>query len=130
MEIRSKPMSKVKKDPEREERITMEAIVDAYGAEEQAMGWYYYLDDRIQFPFTAKCIEKRSISPLKVGKQVTVLRMAPEEECEQEMFVTIEWEDEELSVPLMQLEAIAAEADSEEAVSDWHYWVKQGYEFG
>jgi hypothetical protein len=82
MEIRSKTMSKVKQDPEREERITMEAIVDAYGAEEQAMGWYYYLDDKIQFPFTAKCIEKRSISPLKVGKQVTVVRMAPTEECE------------------------------------------------
>jgi hypothetical protein len=49
MEIRSKTMSKVKQDPEREERITMEAIVDAYGAEEQAMGWYYYLDDKIQF---------------------------------------------------------------------------------
>jgi Calcium binding len=123
-------MSKVKEDPEREERITMEAIVDAYGAEEQAMGWYYYLAEKIQFPFTAKCIEKRSISPLKIGKQVTVLGMAPEEECEQEMFATIEWEDEELSVPLMQLESIAADADSEEAVSDWHYWVKQGYEFG
>jgi Calcium binding len=123
-------MSKVKEDPEREERITMEAIVDAYGAEEQAMGWYYYLAEKIQFPFAAKCIEKRSISPLKIGKQVTVLRMAPEEECEQEMFVTIEWEDEELSVPLMQLEATVTDTDSEEAVSDWHYWVKQGYEFG
>ena len=30
-------------DEEREERITMEIIVDAYDAEEQAMGWYYYL---------------------------------------------------------------------------------------
>jgi hypothetical protein len=123
-------MNKVKEDPEREERIVMDVIVDAYGPEEQAIGWYYYLDDKIQFPFTAKCIEKRSISPLKVGKEVTVVSMASADECEQEMFVTIEWEDEELSVPLMQLEAIAAEADSEEAVSDWHYWVKQGYEFG
>jgi hypothetical protein len=37
-------MAKAKaKDEEREERITMEAVVDAYGPEEQAMGWYYYL---------------------------------------------------------------------------------------
>jgi hypothetical protein len=28
----------------------MEIIVDAYGGEEQALGWYYYLDDRFSFP--------------------------------------------------------------------------------
>jgi hypothetical protein len=36
-------------DEEREERISMEIIVDAYDAEEQAMGWYYYLEETIQF---------------------------------------------------------------------------------
>jgi len=36
----SKPMKKPKKDPIREERIHNEAIVDAYGPEEQALGWY------------------------------------------------------------------------------------------
>lgn len=30
-----------RRDEQREERIGMEIIVDAYGAEEQAMGWYY-----------------------------------------------------------------------------------------
>jgi len=34
-------MKKPKKDPIREDRIHNEAIVDAYGAEERAMGWYY-----------------------------------------------------------------------------------------
>jgi hypothetical protein len=33
-------MKKPKKNKEREERITMEIIVDANGPEEQAMGWY------------------------------------------------------------------------------------------
>ena len=37
-------MSKVRKDEVRENRIIMEIVVDAYGSEEQAMGWYYYLD--------------------------------------------------------------------------------------
>lgn len=31
------------KDDEREGRIAMEIIMDAYGAEEQAMSWYYYI---------------------------------------------------------------------------------------
>ena len=34
------------RDEEREERIYNEAIVDAYGPEEQALGWYYYLEEQ------------------------------------------------------------------------------------
>ena len=34
-------MSKPRKDRIREERIRNEAVVGAYGPEEQAMGWYY-----------------------------------------------------------------------------------------
>jgi hypothetical protein len=49
----SKVMKKSKKDPVREERIHNEAIADAHGPEEQVMGWYYYLDDKIRFPFQA-----------------------------------------------------------------------------
>ena len=66
-------------DEEREQRITMEIIVDAYGPEEQAMGWYYYLKDTIEFPFSAVCCERRSISPLKTGDKVVVVGMADED---------------------------------------------------
>ncbi len=38
-------MPRRKRSKAREERITMEIIVDAYGSEEQAMGWYCYLDE-------------------------------------------------------------------------------------
>jgi len=39
-------MVKVKQtlDPEREKRIDMEIVVDAYNQQERAMGWYYYLE--------------------------------------------------------------------------------------
>jgi len=49
-------MARAKRDPEREERITMEIVVDCYNEAEQAMGWYYYLQDKLQVPFTAECI--------------------------------------------------------------------------
>ncbi len=39
-------MSQRQSDEEREERIIMEIVVDTYGPEEQAMGWYSYLDER------------------------------------------------------------------------------------
>jgi hypothetical protein len=36
-------MAKIERDAEVEECIQMEVVVDAYGPEEQAMGWYHYL---------------------------------------------------------------------------------------
>ena len=46
-------MSPIEQDEVREQRITMEIVVDAYTAEEQALGWYYYLERTLQFPFMA-----------------------------------------------------------------------------
>lgn len=108
----------------------MEIVVDAYGPEEQAMGWYYYLDDTLQFPFSARCTAKRPISPLQVNDEVELLGMAPLEECEREMFVMIRWEKDRLGVPLAQLAVIDTEdEETQEAVEDWLYWVARGYQF-
>jgi hypothetical protein len=49
-------MTKARRNHHRENRIREEIIVDAYGPEEQAVGWYYYLEDKIHFPFHAQCI--------------------------------------------------------------------------
>jgi len=76
--------------PEREQRIISEIVVDAYGPEERAMGWFYYLEEHLQFPFRTKCIRARPISPLHKGEEVTVVGMAPEEDCESDMLVIIE----------------------------------------
>ena len=123
--------TKLTKSKDREERIVMEIIVDAYGPEEQAMGWYYYLEEKLQFPFTAVCSAKRAISPLQVKDEVDIFRMAPEEECEKEMFVMIRWEKDGLAVPLSQLIAInSTDEQTKQAVEDWQYWVQMGYQFG
>ena len=84
-------MTRQAKDETREERIHMEIIVDAYGPEEQVMGWYNYLDDTLQFPFSARCVVRRTILPLEPGQEVEVVGMAPAEECEHDMFVLIQW---------------------------------------
>jgi hypothetical protein len=132
-------MAKAKKNAERERRIEMEIIVDAYGPEEQAMGWYYYLEEKLHFPFTATCIAERAISPLHKGDEVEILSMAAEvadapklwrrsEECQHEMFVMMRWERRGLAIPLSQLKPIAeADKDTREAIEDWHYWVDQRY---
>jgi len=114
---------------EREDRIANEIVVDAHDSEEQAMGWFNYLEDQMHFPFTAKCIAARPISPLHVGDDVEVTGMAPENECEHEMFVMMPWEKKGLAVPLAQLKVTDADEQTIQAIEDWHYWVKQGYEF-
>ena len=53
------------KDDTREQRIAMEAVVDAHDFGERAMGWYYYLDDKMKFPFKARCRFARPISVLE-----------------------------------------------------------------
>jgi hypothetical protein len=116
------------KDNAREERIVMEAIVDAYGCEERAMGWYYYLDNKLKFPFKARCRSVRPISMLKAGEQVEVVGMAPEDECESEMFVWIVRDAGRIAVPLAQLRPLSKDRDTQEAVGDWLYWVDRGYE--
>ncbi len=121
-------MKRLPRDEEREQRISMEIVVDAYSPEEQAMGWYYSLEDLLRFPFVARCVAERSISPLRVGDEVEVVGMAPEEECEHEMFVSTRWEGRTLAVPLAQLEGVEVDEQTCQAIEDWQYWVAQGYE--
>jgi len=118
-----------RKDRIREERIQNQAIVDAYVPAEQALGWYYYLENRIRFPFTARCIASRVVSPLRKGETVEVLRMAPEDACARDMLVLIRWHGRNVAVPLSQLVAIDADESTIEAIGDWHYWLAQGYCF-
>jgi hypothetical protein len=122
-------VAKPKRDSVREERIHNDAVVDAYGPEEQAMGWYYYLENRIRFPFRAKCIVAKVVSPLLKGETVEVRCMAPEEICSGDMLVLIRWHGRNVTVPLSQLTPVDADESTAEAIGDWHYWVARGYCF-
>jgi len=122
-------MKRPKRDPVREDRIHKEAIADANGREEQAMGWYYYLDDKIRFPFQAKCIVAQVVSPLLQGETVEVQGLAPADACSSDMLVLIRWHDRTMAVPLSQLAGVNVDESTAEAIGDWHYWVAQGYCF-
>ena len=122
-------MAKPRKNSTREQRIEDEIVVDAYGPEERAMGWYYYLKDKIHFPFRARCAASKVVSPLKKGETVEVLKLAPEEACTGDMLVLIRWGDRKVAVPLSQLTAIEENESTDQAIADWQYWVAQGYLF-
>jgi len=121
-------MARTKKDDAREHRIEMEVVVDAHDEEECAMGWYYYLEDKLVFPFQARCIAERRGSPLRRGEVVEVTGVAPEEDSEHDMLVDVQWQGRNLAVPLSQLEGVDVDDATQEAIEDWHYWVAMGYE--
>ena len=69
------------------------------------------------------------MSALEVGENAQVVEMSSVEASESEMFVTIEWRNRELGVPLAQLEPVDADSNTAQAIADWHYWVGRGYRF-
>jgi hypothetical protein len=81
------------------------------------------------FPFKARCTAPRTLSPLKKGKEVEVLAMAHPDDCMREMFVLVRFDGRKLGVPLSQLEPVAPEGGTREAMQDWRYWIAMGYEF-
>lgn len=122
-------MVRPKSNRARERRIEQEIVVDAYTSDERAMSWFYYLEEKLGFPFKAKCIAARGISPLKKGEEVEVLGMAPEDDCMKEMFVRVRFAGRKLGVPLAQIEPIKPDKATREAMEDWGYWMAMGYEF-
>ena len=53
---------KTERDKYRDDRIVMRAVVDAYGSEERAIGWYYYLENELSFPFRAGVFQQGDIA--------------------------------------------------------------------
>lgn len=121
-----------REQPEREDRIIFEIVVDAYSESERALSWYYYLDEKIKFPFKANCTSVRATSPLEVGSEVEVLVMATEDDCMIEVYVFVQHgtkKKSKLAVPLAQLQCLSTNEETRQAVEDWHYWVARGYEY-
>jgi hypothetical protein len=44
------------------------------------------------------------------------------------MFVVTRWSGRDLAVPLAQLDAPDADAETQQAIEDWRYWVDRGNE--
>jgi hypothetical protein len=122
-------MSNTEYDTSREERIAAEILVDAYNEEEQLMGWYRYLENKLHFPFKAIWLTRGST--LK-DEEVEVLEMSPENDCQEEILVEVLYREGKLedviSVPLSHLEVVKVDDATQEAIADWLYWVDRGYQ--
>ncbi|HEY9616833.1 MAG TPA: calcium-binding protein [Microcoleaceae cyanobacterium] len=122
------------RDDDREQRITMQVFVDVYEEAEAGLSWYYYLQHRLQFPFKAHWTKNRHQGPTPSGEVVEVVGLPHEDECEREVLVNICYREgdleDEFAVPLTHIVPIDADADTQEAIADWHYWVDMGHGSG
>ena len=122
-------MTTIARDEERQNRIEDEILADAYGAEEQAMGWYYYLAEGMNYPFQAKCVQETRQSPLKLGEITTVIDMLANNNSF-EMLAEIKFLGRTMGVPLYQLEPIDVDAGTQQVIEDWQYWIGRGNVLG
>ena len=116
-----------REESSREDRIANDIIVDAYSESERALSWYYYLQQRLRFPFTAKIHYVGADSPLRQGSIVQVIGLAKEDLCMSQIFVKVIIGHRSTPVPLWQLTAMADDEDTLQAASDWQYWMERGY---
>jgi len=124
------PRSFAGAEPEREARIHDEIIVDAYGDEEVTSSWYYYLEETLQFPFTAM-VQTHRYRPRTGGiatssSQVELLGMAPLSRCGYHQMWVMGVLGLQRETPvhffLGDLVMIEPDEDREAALSDWLYW--------
>lgn len=69
-------MSKLLKNRIRVGRARHAAIVNAYEPKKRLSAGYYYLENKIKFPFSARCVASKVVSPLHKGETVDVRRLA------------------------------------------------------
>jgi hypothetical protein len=122
-------MERIAENPEIEERIAYEIVVDAYDEYERATGWRCYLGDNLQFPFKAECTAERQISPLEKGEKVEVVGLIDDGDDLSEIFVEIKWKGRKMGIPLAQISPIETDEETAQAVEAWHYWKARGYSF-
>jgi hypothetical protein len=113
----------------RETRFAEEILREAEDKTERAMAWYYYLDDKINFRFSAVWNKINRKTSTVEKKNVEVLCMSDADICLNNMYVVISYMDDQYDVKLSEIEAIDADEQTKEALADWGYWLARGYVF-
>lgn len=118
-------------EPEREARIHDEITVDAYGDEEVTSSWYYYLEDKLNFPFLAM-VQTHKMQHARAGmsycaSKVRVLGLAPLQRCSARHIwamgiLSTAGSETPVHILLTDLTSVDADEMREEALTDWMYW--------
>lgn len=111
-------------DEEMRHRIDYEIIVDAYDDNEQSMGWYYFFEETLEFPFTA-LVHLRKRDGTAEAKRVKITGLASKEEGFMSEDFNLDTEQGEYTRPVAYstLSEFKASEETLEAFQIWDfYW--------
>lgn len=111
-------------EEEMQYKIDYEIIVDAYDEYEQSMGWFYFFEECLEFPFTALAQLKKRDGTLE-SKRVKLTGMASKEEDFMNNDFNLEMEQGQYLRPVAYsaLSDIRASEETREAFQIWDfYW--------
>ncbi|MBL7817499.1 MAG: hypothetical protein JNL70_21010 [Saprospiraceae bacterium] len=108
---------------EREHRIHYEIIVDAYDEYEEAMGWYYYFADNLEFPMEAKA-QLRLRGGKTEEKTVKIVEVDPksEDSLTLRLGITEGKSDRVQYISPEDIVSINTTEENLEILNDWLYW--------
>jgi hypothetical protein len=104
-------------------KIDYEIIVDCYDEYEVSMGWYYYMEESLKFPFTATAEQKMADGKIKLT-EIKVTGLASDEEG----FMGKDFAFEMLkgehfsNIWYSKLSQINGDDETLEALAVWDYW--------
>ena len=90
------------------------------------MGWYTYMQDELQFPFTATTMIKKRNGQYK-KQDIDVLDLAETDDTYfgNDMMLEVAYTEDIFIVPMTELTNIQADESTIQALEDWKYWKKK-----
>ncbi len=107
-------------------KIDDEIIVDCYDETEVSMGWYYFMEETLKFPFKATVsLQKRDGST--ESKEVKITGLASDEAgfTNKDFNLEIENGEYRYTVAYSQLSHLKASAETRDALRIWNYWLSK-----
>jgi hypothetical protein len=113
-------------DKEIVDKIEYEIIVDAYSDDEVNMGWFYTLEEGLEFPFNADAEIKKRGGGIEV-KQVKIIGMYSEDDdfLSKDFLFEMELDENVLPIAYSKISNIKASEASLEVLQCWDYWVEK-----
>jgi len=115
------------------EIIMMEIVVDAKDDDDVAMGWFYYMQDELEFPFEAEMESKnRRDETTVIQVDVLDLSSSNQNNTSPEVILEVSEKGSErvMDVRISKLQNIKGEESTENAVAIWKYWEAGKYRVG
>lgn len=109
-------------DEEMQEKIDYEIIVDAYDEYEQSMGWFYFFEETLEFPFMATAQLKKRDGTME-SKRVKLVGLASKEEDFMNSDFNLEMEQGQYLRPVAYsaLSDVKASDETLEAFQIWDF---------